>query len=171
MVGGLLLLAISFRAFHQRKAERDGARQQLREEALGLGRRGGLIEVGGGGSGSLQPSELGRYCEEHFGLEWVRRWGATARQVCSATQQLAGVGGLEGSTVTCRSINDTHMPAASAPHVLCDATNLRFNASKMVRSVCAAQAAAVVGCQAAAWAFCSGATRTGCHMLPATSPT
>lgn len=85
-------------------------------------------------------AELLAHCERHFGLEWMRRWGAAAQQVCTATRALTdsgggdGAGGAGASTITCRSINDTHMPAASAPHVLCDATNLRLDPSKLVRA-------------------------------------
>ena len=88
-------------------------------------------------------AEVLAHCERNFGLEWVRRWGAAAQQVCTATRALAGGGAggdaalaaggdLGASAITCRSINDTHMPAASAPHVLCDAVNLRLDPSKLV---------------------------------------
>lgn len=73
-------------------------------------------------------------------MEWVRRWGAAARQVCAATRQLAadtdaalGGGSGSASSVTCRRISDTHLPPKSAPHVLCDVTNLRLDPSKLVR--------------------------------------
>lgn len=90
-------------------------------------------------------AELLAHCERHFGLEWLRRWGAAAQQVCTATRALTGsaggdgaaAGGAGASTITCRSVNDTHMPAASAPHVLCDATNLRLDPSKLVSAACA----------------------------------
>lgn len=115
--------------------------------------------VGSASQQAAQQAELQRYCEQHFGLDWLRRWGATARQVCSASRQLSlskpagtveavgdsgsglGSGGSGGSSsgagrapsaVTCRSVNDTHMPAGSAPHVLCDATNLLLDPSKLV---------------------------------------
>ena len=102
--------------------------------------------------GTPPSAELLLFCEQHFGLEWVRRWGAAAQQVCSATRQLAadagavgggsgsgggGTGGASsGSTVTCRTISDSHLPPKSAPHVLCDATNLRLDPSKLVRAAC-----------------------------------
>lgn len=84
------------------------------------------------------PPELLRFCEEHFGLEWVRRWGAAAQQVCSAQRQLAAEAGAApgssgASTVTCRRISDSHLPPKSAPHVLCDAINLRLDPTKLVR--------------------------------------
>ena len=181
MIGGLLLLGISYRAFHKKSAERIDALQQLRAAKQGRtaaaaaaggsggflgGRRSGVglgsaaaEGVGQGGAVNEErrhvmpsnlseegaanqqgggQSELQRYCEEHFGLEWVRRWGAAARQVCSASQQLLldGAAGSAGSgspsAVTCRSMTDPHMPAASAPHVLCDATNLRLDPAKLV---------------------------------------
>ena len=188
MIGGLLLLAISYRVFHRKAAERIDALQQLRAAKQGGaaaaaaaagsggslgGRRSGaglgsaVAEGAGhgstvdeqhqpavpstlsGGAANLQggsQSELQRYCEENFGLEWVRRWGAAAQQVCSASRQLlldgagsgkgsssgSGIAGGSPSAVTCRSITDPHMPAASAPHVLCDATNLRLDPAKLV---------------------------------------
>jgi protein O-GlcNAc transferase len=95
---------------------------------------------------------LQQFCEEHFGLEWLRRWGATAQQVCSAVQQLRvdSMGKSGGwSRVTCRSMNDSHMPAASAPHVLCDATNLRLDPSKLVR--CPADVASMLRSKWFAW--------------------
>lgn len=104
-------------------------------------------DEGGSGAGltgaaaaARPPPELLRFCEEHFGMEWVRRWGAAARQVCAATRQLAadtdaalGGGSGSASSVTCRRISDTHLPPKSAPHVLCDVTNLRLDPSKLVR--------------------------------------
>lgn len=100
--------------------------------------------AGAGGQLSQEQGDLSSYCERHFGLEWLQRWGATARRVCTATQQLvAGAAGGGAappapSAVTCLAWNDTHMPAAAAPHVLCDATNLRLYPSKLVRTGAAA---------------------------------
>lgn len=110
--------------------------------------------AGGAVQHAAQQAELQRYCEQHFGLDWLRRWGATARQVCAASRQLslgepAGTLGASSgsgdrgsgsgawrapSTVTCRSMNDSHMPAGSAPHVLCDVTNLLLDPAKLVGS-------------------------------------
>ncbi|KAL4448126.1 hypothetical protein ABPG75_005345 [Micractinium tetrahymenae] len=132
------------------------------EQAATAGSAGQQAATVGSARQQAAKQELQRYCEEHFGLDWLRRWGATARQVCSASRQLslgeaagsatgAGAhneGGMSGgsgagsgvwrapSAVTCRSMNDTHMPAGSAPHVLCDATNLRLDPSKLRRARC-----------------------------------
>ncbi len=115
----------------------DGAAQEDGLRAGSAGTDGGAALAAATGSGQAPP-ELLRFCEEHFGLEWVRRWGAAAQQVCSATRQLvadagAAVGSSGASTVTCRRISDTHLPPKSAPHVLCDATNLRLEPAKLVR--------------------------------------
>ncbi|KAI7846398.1 hypothetical protein COHA_000109 [Chlorella ohadii] len=120
----------------------DGAAQEDGLRAGSAGTDGGAALAAATGSGQAPP-ELLRFCEEHFGLEWVRRWGAAAQQVCSATRQLAAdagaaVGSSGASTVTCRRISDTHLPPKSAPHVLCDATNLRLEPAKLRRARCPA---------------------------------
>lgn len=134
--------------------------------------RGQAASADSNGQHATQHAELQRYCEQHFGLDWLRRWGATARQVCSASRQLslgnaahaAGASGVSGSelgsggsggggawrapsSVTCRSMNDTHMPAGSAPHVLCDVTNLRLDPSKLVGT----RSRTLVACLQPAW--------------------
>ena len=104
--------------------------------------------MGGGDAERQRQQLLLEHCDQHFGLGWLQRWGATARQVCTAPQQLGGaqaIGGGGGllnsllpppSAMTCRSMNDTHMPASSAPHLLCNATNLLLDPGKLVsRSV------------------------------------
>ncbi|KAK9819676.1 hypothetical protein WJX72_000981 [[Myrmecia] bisecta] len=52
-------------------------------------------------------------------------------------QQLRDPGDI--STVRCRKMQDRHMTEASAPHVLCDATNLLVDTSKMRLAKCPAQ--------------------------------
>lgn len=122
---GLFVVCLSVRAFFWKPAAHDDALQQLR-----------AAKQAQHGYGDSVSATLQQFCEEHFGMEWLRRWGSAAQQVCSATQKLHAASiGTDGSwsRVTCRSMNDSHMPAASAPHVLCDATNLRLDPSKLVR--------------------------------------
>ncbi|PRW45163.1 EGF domain-specific O-linked N-acetylglucosamine transferase [Chlorella sorokiniana] len=115
----------------------------LQQEAAAGDDDAGGSSGGAAADGRPTPGLL-RFCEEHFGMEWVRRWGAAARQVCVATHQLAAEAGAavgssgSASTVTCRRISDTHLPPKSAPHVLCDATNLRLDPSKLRRARCPA---------------------------------
>lgn len=85
------------------------------------------------------------FCEAHFGLEWVRAWNRTARAVCAPSASSAAAahaaggdsGGRPPSTITCRSPDpDEHLPAASAPHLLCDVTNMWMDPGRMSRARC-----------------------------------
>uniref|UniRef100_A0A1D1ZP74 Glycosyltransferase 61 catalytic domain-containing protein n=1 Tax=Auxenochlorella protothecoides TaxID=3075 RepID=A0A1D1ZP74_AUXPR len=71
------------------------------------------------------------FCDEHFGYGWLRRWNATAAPRCWTAE-----GHLPGSRVTCRSVRDEHMPAASAPHAMCDVRGLVVDTSRMTRARC-----------------------------------
>ncbi|KAL6777349.1 hypothetical protein ACKKBF_B21175 [Auxenochlorella protothecoides x Auxenochlorella symbiontica] len=86
----------------------------------------------GPASGPSPPEGgVSAFCDEHFGYGWLRRWNATAAPRCWTAE-----GHLPGSRVTCRSVRDEHMPAASAPHAMCDVQGLVVDTSRMTRARC-----------------------------------
>ena len=96
-----------------------------------------LQQGGASGAGDRPPgpSEQQAFCDVHFGLRWLKDWNATRRELCLPWAPAAGAAkqAVRSSSLACRAVVDAHMPAASAPHVLCDATNLLLDPSKLVR--------------------------------------
>ncbi|KAK2077117.1 hypothetical protein QBZ16_004751 [Prototheca wickerhamii] len=74
------------------------------------------------------------YCQEHFGSIWLQRWNAVAELDCVPPATPHGAG--HASRVICRRRHDEHMPAASAPHSLCDLENVVIDPSLAPRAPC-----------------------------------
>mgnify|MGYP006940089495 CR=1 FL=1 len=145
---GLALFALSWGYFHSHLLQR------VPGELQRIGRKQGQHatnpsaqdrQVQGAAASVSTPAESAAtaFCEAHFGLDWVRAWNASRQQVCSpSTAIFTGSRGRSSggiSSITCGSPDpDDHLPSASGPHRLCDASNLVLDPSKLKRARCSA---------------------------------
>ncbi len=131
---GLVLCTFSWSYIHHHFLD-DLPGQASMQGSSSLGRRGSSKQAARL-SAAHSASEAPSFCERHFGMQWVRDWNATQRQVCGGPAQSAEAQQL-ASSITCRSADpDDHLPQASGPHLLCDATNLQLDPSKLTRARC-----------------------------------
>lgn len=66
-----------------------------------------------------------KHCWEHFDIGLLDLWNQKKEPFCTPASPT-------GTSLQCRETVDRHLPAATAPHTMCDATNLgiRFNRLK-----------------------------------------
>lgn len=66
----------------------------------------------------------------HRRLAFVHQlWNDRAEVFCSPR-------GSDGSSLTCRETVDKHLPPATAPHTMCDGTNIAFNFEILRKAKC-----------------------------------
>jgi len=67
-------------------------------------------------------------CGQWFDYEYLERWNATLKELCKPSSN--------GAFLSCRQIKNPWMPAATRPHVFCDAGILTVNPRKITPASC-----------------------------------
>ena len=96
----------------------------------------GAVTAPGGGhhhtipiAHDLEWHKENKHCWEHFDLGLLDLWNEKLETFCTPS-------GEGGTHLRCRETVDHHLPAATAPHTFCDATNLGFRFNRMKPARC-----------------------------------
>ena len=94
------------------------------------------VPDGFGSAADIAAHRRDATCWSHFDFGYVEEWAARATPMCAATPAAISAG--VSSSLTCRGHVDAHLPPPTAPHVLCDATDVIIDSAALLSTACLA---------------------------------